>query len=76
MISPPVKQFCQMFCNFGWIVAIGENIQQVGRGSKIEPFKSFNKRENFQRHLGNASLFVSRYSAKAFSHLIRLFCRS
>ena len=76
IIVPPVKQFCQVLGHFGWIVPIGEDVKQVGRGGKVEPLRSVKKAGNFQTHLGKASLFVSRYSARAFSHLIRLFCRS
>ena len=32
-----------MFGNFGWIVAVGENVKQVSRGGKIEPFEKKSK---------------------------------
>ena len=68
----PVKQFCQMLRHFWRVIPVGKNIQQVGGGGKIEPFKEDWKDKLKREHLGNASLFVSRYSASAFSHFDKL----
>ena len=71
----PVKQFCQMLCHFWRIIPIGKNVQQVGRGGKIEPFEEKSNHLytiTWKDYLGNASLLVSRYSASAFSHFDKL----
>ena len=39
----PVEQFCQMLGHFWRIIPIGENVQKVGRGGKIEPFEKKSK---------------------------------